>query len=234
MKKLSQAIVLAGAMTAGLTAVNTAQAADVEVSAAAGVSNMYLWRGLDLGQGSAMVDASLDVAMGGLYAGTWIGSGDAAMGQEYDLYVGYAGEAGDFSYDVSVATYTYPGADGATGADLEGTTFDYSEYTVGLGYMGASFSYTGSLGSESSDDYSYIALGYGYDAYSVALGISDDDGEDADYIHLDLSYAINDNLSFTLSKVVDKTDAEDFDDPTSTEVDDDLKVAFYYSLPVEL
>jgi len=57
MKKLSKAIVLASAMTAGLAAVNTAQAADVEVSASAGVSNMYLWRGLDLGYGAAMVES---------------------------------------------------------------------------------------------------------------------------------------------------------------------------------
>ena len=238
MKKLSKAIVMASAMTAGLAAVNTAQAADVEVSASAGVSNMYLWRGLDLGQGSAMVDGSLDVAMGGAYAGMWVGSGDFGSGQEYDLYLGYAGEAGDFSYDVSVVTYVYPGSsfglvdedddgtpDGLT-EESEGTTFDYSEYTVGVGYMGASLSYTGSMGAEGSDDYIYIALGYGYDAYSVTVGIADDEDSADDYTHVDFSYAVNDSLSFTFSKIVDM----DEDDS----MDDDLKVALYYSLPVEL
>ena len=92
--------------------------------------------------------------------------------------------------------------------------------------MGASLSYTGSMGAESSDDYSYITLGYGYDAYSVMVGISDDEGSEADYTHVDLSYAVNDNLSFTLSKIVDMDEDDSYDD--------DLKVAFYYSLPVEL
>ena len=231
MKKLSQAIVLAGAMTAGLAAVNTAQAADVELSASAGVSNMYLWRGLDLGQGSAMVDGSLDVAVGGAYAGMWVGSGDVNYGQEYDLYVGYAGEAGDFSYDVSAATYSYPGSDAANG---EGNTFDLSEFTIGLGYMGASLSYTGPLAGDGNDDYSYISLGYGYDAYSVMVGIVDDpdnfggsnDPEADGYTHVDFSYAVNDNLSFTFSKIVDMANDESYDD--------DLKVSLYYSLPIEM
>ena len=227
MKKLSKAIVLASAMTAGLAAVNTAQAADVEVSASAGVSNMYLWRGLDLGYGAAMVDGSLDIAMGGAYAGVWTASGYSSWGSEYDLYVGYAGEVEDFSYDVMLVTYTYPSsAGGADQPDSEGNTFDFSEYIISLGYMGASLSYTGSMGAESSDDYSYITLGYGYDAYSVMVGISDDEGSEADYTHVDLSYAVNDNLSFTLSKIVDMDEDDSYDD--------DLKVAFYYSLPVEL
>lgn len=224
MKKLSQAIVLAGAMTAGLAAVNTAQAADVELSASAGVSNMYLWRGLELGDpGVPMIDASLDVAMGGLYAGTWIGSGDTSAGQEYDLYVGYAGEVGDFSYDISAATYVYPG--GATEGG-EGNTFDLSEYTIGLGYQFVSFSYTGPLAGDGNDDYSYITLGAGYDAYSLTIGFADDEGSEADYTHVDVGYAFNDNLSFTLSKIVDMDEDDSYDD--------DLKVAFYYSLPIEM
>ncbi|MDK2778127.1 MAG: TorF family putative porin [Pseudomonadota bacterium] len=225
MKKLSQAIVLAGAMTAGLAAVNTAQAADVEISASAGVSNMYLWRGTDLGQGSAMVDGSLDVAMGGLYGGVWIGSGDSGAGQEYDLYVGYAGEAGDFSYDISAVTYTYPGESLEDG-DREGNTFELSEYTIGLGYQFVSFSYTGPLAGDGNDDYSYITLGAGYDAYSLTIGFADDEGSEADYTHVDVGYAFNDNLSFTLSKIVDMDEDDSYDD--------DLKVAFYYSLPIEM
>jgi len=82
------------------------------------------------------------------------------------------------------------------------------------------------MGAEGSDDYSYIALGYGYDAYSVTVGIADDEDSADDYTHVDFSYAVNDSLSFTFSKIVDM----DEDDS----MDDDLKVALYYSLPVEL
>lgn len=228
MKKLSQAIVLAGAMTAGLAAVNTAQAADVEISASAGVSNMYLWRGTDLGQGSAMVDGSLDVAMGGLYGGVWIGSGDSGAGQEYDLYVGYAGEAGDFSYDISAVTYTYPGESLEDG-DREGNTFELSEYVIGLGYMGASFSYTAPLADDGQGDYQYITLGYGVGAFSGVIGYNDQDTDyvaKGDYTHVDLTYAMTDNLSFTASKIVDMENDDAWDD--------DMRFAFYYSLPIEM
>ena len=59
MKKLSQAIVLAGAMTAGLVGVQTAQA---EVSASVGIANTYIFRGVDMGAGAGVVSGSLDYA----------------------------------------------------------------------------------------------------------------------------------------------------------------------------
>jgi uncharacterized protein (TIGR02001 family) len=79
MKKLSQAIALAGVMTAGLAAVSTAQA-EVEVSASATVASMYLWRGKDLGNGAAAVSGDLTVSASGAYAGVWTSSGDTSWG----------------------------------------------------------------------------------------------------------------------------------------------------------
>jgi uncharacterized protein (TIGR02001 family) len=120
MKKLTQAIALAGVMTTGLTATTSVFAEDVEVSASASVASMYLWRGQDLGNGAAAVSGDLTASMGGAYAGVWTSSGDTAAGQEYDLYVGFGGEAEDFSYDLSIWTYTYSGDDTVNG---EGNTF---------------------------------------------------------------------------------------------------------------
>ena len=236
MKKLSQAIVLASAMTAGLVAVNTAQA-EVEVSASAAVSSMYLWRGLDLGNGGAAVSGDLSVSAEGAYAGVWTSSGDNSWGNEYDLYLGYGAEMGDFSYDVSLWTYVYPSsAGGADQPDSRGNTFDKSEAVVSLGYAGASFSYYYPIGAESNDDASYFTLGYGYEAFSATVGFADDGDEN--YTHLDLSYAYNDNLSFTLSKVVDQSvDIDKYDptDPDAAEpVDEDLKVVVTYSLPISM
>ena len=79
MKKLSQAIALAGVMTAGLTAVSTAQA-EVEVSASASVANMYLWRGQDLSGSSGVpaVSGDLTVSASGAYAGVWAYSSGCA------------------------------------------------------------------------------------------------------------------------------------------------------------
>ena len=239
MKKLSQAIVLASAMTAGLVAVNTAQA-EVEVSASATVSSMYLWRGMDLGNGSPAVSGDLSVSAEGAYAGVWTSSGDSSLGNEYDLYVGYGAEIGDFSVDVSLWTYVYPSAnafpyanmedsDVDAGVDTRGNTFDYSDAIISLGYAGASFTYYMPIGAESNDDYSYFTLGYGYEAFSATVGFADDGDEN--YTHLDLGYAYNDNLSFTLSKVVDQSlDLDKGEDG----VDEDLKVVVTYSLPISM
>jgi len=233
MNKLSQAIVLATAMTAGLAAVNTAQA-EVEVSASAAVSSMYLWRGMDLGNGAAAVSGDLTVSASGAYATVWTSSGDSTAGNEYDLALGYGGEAGDLSYDVSVWTYVYPSAnnypyaiadDASAGTeDTSGNTFSLSEAIVSLGYMGASFAYYYPVSSNPSD-YSYMTLGYGMDAYSVTVGMASD-SVDSGYTHVDLGYAYNDNLSFTLSKIVDQE--------TDDTYDDDLKVVVSYSLPISM
>ncbi|WP_300426693.1 TorF family putative porin [uncultured Thalassolituus sp.] len=242
MKKLTKAIALAGVMTAGVTGSQFAQA-EVEVSASASVASMYLWRGMDLGNGSPAVSGDITVSTGGAYATMWTSSGDSAAGNEYDLALGYGGELEGFSYDVSIWTYVYPSAGNFAyydptdeddndipdilESDTSGNTFSLSEMIVSLGYEGASFSYYYPV-SSNPNDYSYMTLGYGAGAFSGMVGITmveDDDGEDAGYTHLDLSYAFNDSLSFTASKVV----AEDEEDS----YDDDLKFVVSYSLPIE-
>ena len=234
MKKLSQAIALAGVMTAA--AVPAVQA-EVEVSASAAVANMYLWRGQDLGQGVPAVSGDLTASANGGYAGVWTSSGDSALGQEYDLFAGFGGEAGDLSYDVSVWSYVYSGAsEGAdadgnyTRTDSRGNTFDATDLIVSVGYGPVSASYYYVLAGD--EDYSYATLGGEYDKFSATLGMamhSEDDS--AEYTHLDLGYAYNDNIAFTLSKIIDQ-DA-DLDDGESG-LDEDLKVVVSYSLPIEL
>ena len=224
MKKLTKAIALAGVMTTGLTGAQLAQA-EVDVSASAAVASMYLWRGLDLGNGDAAVSGDITLSSGGAYAGMWTSSGDSAAGNEYDLYVGYGGEMEGFSYDVSVLTYVYPSAGNfEEDADTSGNTFDLSELIVSAGYEGASFSYYYPV-SSNPDDYSYLTLGYGMDAYSATIGMAMDD-VDGGYTHLDLSYAYNDNLAFTASKIIDEE--------TEDSMDDDLKFVVSYSLPIDM
>ncbi len=222
MKKLTKAIALAGVMTTGLTAAAFTQAEEVEVAASAAVSNMYLWRGQDLGNGAAAVSGDLSASMGGAYGGIWMSSGDTTNGQEYDLYVGYGGEIESFSYDVSVLSYSYPGDDAVNG---EGNTFGLTELIVTGGFAGASASYYYPLSSNPSD-YKYITLGYGIDAYSINVGIADADGKNSDYTHVDLGYAYSDNLSFTVSKIVLMDEEDSFAD--------DIKFAVTYSLPIEM
>lgn len=224
MTKLSQAIALATAMTAGLAATATSQA-EVEVSASAAVSNMYLWRGTDLGaKGVPAISGDLTVSTGGVYAGVWTSSGDSSAGQEYDLFVGYGMEAGDVAIDVSYWSYVYPSDDGDDIADLH-------EIVASAAFKGASLGvyYNIDQDEDESTDYIYTTLGYGVDKLSATYGMTTySDTEDNDYAHLDLSYAYNDNISFTLSQVVSADLDEDENGP-----DRSPKVAVTYSLPIE-
>ena len=231
MTKLSQAIALATAMTAGLVATTTTQA-EVEVAASASVANMYLWRGQDLGQdsdgttgGVPAISGDLTVSASGAYAGVWTSSGDATAGQEYDLYVGYGMEAGDVALDISYWTYIYPGADGDDIADLH-------EIIATAAFKGASLGVYYNLEQDEDEgtDYFYTTLGYEYNQFSATYGIQTySDTEDGDYSHIDLSYAYNDNIAFTLSQVV----SADLDEDENG-LDRSPKVVVSYSLPIEL
>ena len=225
MTKLSQAIALATAMTAGLVATTTSQA-EVEVAASAAVSNMYLRRGQDLGaQGVPAISGDLTVSASGAYAGVWTSSGDTSAGQEYDLFVGYGMETGDLALDVSYWSYIYPGAEGDDIADLH-------EIVASAAFKGASLGvyYNIDQDEDEATDYVYTTLGYGVDKFSATYGMTTfSDTEDKDYSHLDLSYAYNDNVSFTLSQVVSSDLDEDENGP-----DRSPKVVVTYSLPIEL
>lgn len=233
------AVALAGAVT-------VASPALAEVSASAAVSNMYLWRGIDLGDGSAAVSGDLVYSNGGAYAGLWVSSGDDALGNEYDLFAGYGGESGDFSYDISLWNYNYSdeGLSG-NGFDVsDDTTGELSEIIVTLGYGGISFSYYDNIAGGSG--YTYMTLGGSVGKFSATLGRHDSDVDsgavgNGDMTHLNISYAFNDNLSFTASKVIDQDcDKDDMsvtciDEETgSVAFDEDLKFAVVYSLPIEM
>jgi uncharacterized protein (TIGR02001 family) len=186
------------------------------VSATVGVSNMYLWRGLNLSEsGSAgSIYGSLDWSHDlGFYAGVWAASGDESLGTEYDLYAGYTFETGDFSADLMLVNYVYSD----TNVDDDGEIIDNeepfasdtgSDMIITLGYAGVEGSYTKRIAGGGYDD-AYFTLGYSYDAFGLNVGYQQyseyDDRGDADYTHVDLSYAFNDNLSFTVSKVVDRS-----------------------------
>ena len=193
--------VLASAVAASMLAPTAAVA---EVSGSLGISNMYFWRGLDISEGGAQVFGSLDYAHEtGLYAGIW-GSSETDT-TEYDLYAGYGQEFGDFSFDISYVDYNYPND---TDSDLE-------EVILGLGFAGVSATgYFGvgevGHGADATDNEdNYFTLGYGYDKYSILVGTWDKEAEDTNYTHVDLSYALTDELSFTVSKIVAADDCAD-------------------------
>jgi len=220
MKTLSKAIAIASLVTASAL---TAQAAQAEVEYSAGIATTYLWRGTDLGQGAPAFSAAADYAHeSGAYAGLWASSGDDGTGTEYDLYAGYALEAGDVSVDLSVATYAYSKSDDTGPGEL-------SEAILGLGFQDASLTYIDNLGD---DDYSYIALGYST-IVDVTVGMSDN-GIGQEYTHIDLGYALTDELSLTVSKVLDQSNSVAFlADPDNGPVDEDAIVVLSYSIALK-
>lgn len=180
-----------------------------ELSASATISNSYLWRGFELGSGTPAVSADLVYSNSGFYGGLWVSSGDTTGGTEYDLFFGYGGSAGDFSYDIQYISYIYP-----TGqfSQTDGTFGDFAEAILTLGFGPVSFVYKDNVAGETggyafTEDYSYYSLSASFDKFGVAVGIHDE-GVDVpsvtgDATHVDLSYAATDNLTFTFSTILD-------------------------------
>ncbi len=214
--------ILAGAVAASaMASVALAPAAHAEVSASVGAGNMYYWRGYDLGNGDPAVWGDINVSSNGFYAGMWASSGDATLGTEYDLYGGYGSEIGGFTYDVSLWSYSYPSAPASEGGPV--APGDLVEAVIGLGYGPVSFTYYENI--EGSDtDYSYMTLGAGFGDFSVTYGMHDGAGAYDGYSHIDLGYAYNDNLSFTLGLVADDVDGLN---------NDEAKFVVGFSIPIE-
>jgi uncharacterized protein (TIGR02001 family) len=198
--------------------------AAAEVSGSLGIASMYLWRGQDVSAGTANVSGSLDFTTEmGFYAGSWVSSagtpvsftgeanvvapgvtpveGSGTTSTETDFYAGFGGEAGGLSYDISYWTYVYPEDDVGAG--------ELAELIASVGMAG--FTFTGYVSAnnlsnsdkENFGDDLYLTLGYEYDAFGLTVGTWDLDADDANYTHVDLSYSPIENLTFTVSKVVD-------------------------------
>lgn len=198
-------------------------AAEVEVAASVAVSSMYFWRGQSLGSGSPAVSGDISASTAGAYVGIWGSSGDDALGNEYDLYAGYGAEMDGFSFDISVWNYNYP--NDPTGAyDTFGSL---SEVILSLGFGPVTFTYYDNVAGGTG--YEYYTLEGGMGSFSAKLGYSDPEGPDNNYTHLDLTYAYNDNLSFTVSKL----DNEEFDEAEGG-VNEDTLFVVSYSLPIDL
>lgn len=110
---------LATAVLAALPmfAVSGAHAEDSPITGNFSLTTDYVFRGITQSQGRPAVQGGVDYAhSSGLYIGTWASNvgwvDDVAKKQnsmEWDLYLGYAGEAGPVSYDVGAIRYFYPG-----------------------------------------------------------------------------------------------------------------------------
>lgn len=214
---------VATALSAHLLATPAASADPFELSASAGVASIYLWRGLDLGDGSPAVFGDLTASVSGFYATAWASSGDDTLGQEYNLIGGWGGEVGGLGIDLSLLSYMYPDETLNNSATNFG---DLTEAILTLSHGPVSFTYIDNIAGDSG--YAYYTLGVAISRFSVAAGHHDFQDKGADMTHLDITYAYNDRLSFTISQVIDEEDEQIKD------YDDELNFVVSYQLPLEL
>lgn len=170
MKSLTKAIAVASLAT-------VATAAQAGTSLTVGAVSDYYFRGVNLGDAGGYL--SLDYENNGFYVGTWWiddgnGVGGGNDGLETDVYFGYGGEAGDFSYGIGYSRFEYT------------YTSDF-EHEINLSGAIAGFGLDIAIGvddNEDSDagedqDYTVIELSYGNGPYGVKLGSYDVDNADA-------------------------------------------------------
>lgn len=170
MKKCLHALVAAAA------AMSPGHAA--EFTANLGFMSDYIFRGVHQADAAAM--GGFDIKEKGFYAGTW--AADVDQGMEVDLYGGYNGRAGDFSYGAGVTGYYYTD-------DFDDT---YQEVNLSAGYkvfsIAAAFgqydNFKGSIEPGNTEpnrklDYSFIQPRLDYKGFYGLAGIfgNDFDGE---------------------------------------------------------
>lgn len=191
----------------GLTAGPAAVASDF--SANIGFMSDYFFRGIKQSESAAM--GGLDWEGGGFYAGTWLA--DVEQGLEYDLYAGYGGEIGGFSYGIGGTGYFYTDdfddtyleanfslgysfftVDYAYGRydNFDGPTLDYDFLSLTGEYEGLYLTY-GTFGKDFEGD--YVEAGYGLEVAGIDLGVA------AIYSDADLAGGESEtSLVFTISK----------------------------------
>ncbi len=192
-----------------------AGAANAEVTGSMGIATSYLWRGYDLGEtnGVPAISGDLKLSASGFYGGIWGSSGDHLNGTEYDLYAGWGGSAGPVSLDVSYWTYSYPTI------KLRPGNLSELVMSVGVGPVSAFLLYNinapglNAEGDAKNGDYQYYGVKGKFGAFTALLGHHNDQA--SKLTHADLTYAYNDNLTFTVSVPVDvATGFEKPADPT--------------------
>ena len=199
-----------GLILALLTASGFAQA---DLTANIGYASEYIFRGIP--QKNSSASGGLDFTSGGFYVGTW--AADVGDGLETDLYFGYGGDAGDFSYSVGYTGYFYTGdfddtyqeinlgggygplsVDVALGqyANFSGPTQDYAYYAVTYSADNGLYGKVAGFGRDFTGN--YLELGYGTTVSDIDLGValifSDSDllgGQD------------DQNIVFTIGKTFD-------------------------------
>jgi uncharacterized protein (TIGR02001 family) len=206
--KMKQKLFASAALVSAIAGFSAPAAfAEPAVAATVSASNMYYWRGFDLGGGAAII-GDLNVSAAGFIGGIWTSSGDGTNKAEYDLYAGYSGSAGDFTYGLSVVSYVYPQL-GDAAVDVG----DYVEVIPTVGFGPFKLTYYDAVAADheplADEDYSYVTAELNFEKFGFKVGAHDatDGSVYNGVVHLDATYKYNDKLSFTIGKILE--DAEE-------------------------
>ncbi len=175
-----------GALVLMSGAVQAQDETEASFTANIGFLSNYIFRGVE--QSTSTANGGLDYETGGFYVGTW--AADVGMGLEVDLYGGYGGQIGNFTYSIGATGYYYtddfddtyqeinlgggygPFSFQANFGEYEnfgGPTLDYTFYAVTAEGNG----FYGTIGSFGDDfDGEYYEVGYGTEVIGLDVGIS--------------------------------------------------------------
>jgi len=185
------------------TGVYSTQSQAVEgLSANAGVTSNYLWRGMSQTSDQAAISGGIDYAdASGFYVGAWTSNVDFGAGDEtsaeVDFYAGYGFEAGEIAFDIGYVFYGYPGGGEADFSEIYASA-SWEVLTVGA-YVLADAEWDADFGDTT---YLYadlafevaagLELGFHYGLYSI------DGGDDQSDYGVSLS---KDNFTLSISDV---------------------------------
>ena len=161
------------------------------VTANVGVVTDYVFRGISQSQHQPAVQGGVDYAhASGLYAGVWgstiewVNRKDWSYQKdnnlELDLYGGYKGAVGDFTYDVGAIRYFYPGKFQTTYAGSANVTANTTEVYVAGGWKFVTLKY--------SEAVSQNFIGWGGTA-------GKDKTKGSGYTDLTVTYPVNETLN---------------------------------------
>ena len=165
----SRYLLVALALTASSPAL-----ADEEFTANIGMMSDYIFRGIK--QNDAAAFAGLDYSNSGFFVGTW--AAEVGDGLEYDLYGGYGGSIGDFSYGIGYTGYFYTD-------DFDDT---YHELNLSVGYSILTIDYaygTYENFDEKSQDYDFLSATLEYAGFYGKYGTF---GKDFDGDYFEAGY----------------------------------------------
>lgn len=168
-----------------------APAPEHSFTANVGVVTDYVFRGISQSQHQPAVQAGVDYAhSSGLYAGVWGSTIEWADRKDWsyqkdnklelDLYGGYKGALGDFTYDVGAIRYYYPGSFQSTYGGAANVTANTTEVYVAGGWKIVSLKY--------SEAVSQNFIGWGGTA-------NNEKTKGSAYTDLTVTYPVNETLN---------------------------------------